>query len=56
MIKKFTLLKKDKVLIDKNEKFIPAKEFSTLLDAEELKTRVEEEIKQLKKTTEKKCK
>lgn len=56
MAKRFTLLKRDKVLIGKNEKFIPAKEFSTLLDAEELKDEVEEEIKQLKKTTEKKCK
>lgn len=56
MTKRFTLLEKDKVLISKNEKFIPAKEFSTLLDAEELKAKVEEEIKQLKKATEKKCK
>lgn len=56
MTKRFTLLQRDKILIGKNEKFIPAKEFSTLLDAEELKNRVEEEIKQLKKATEKKCK
>lgn len=56
MTKRFTLLKKDKVLINKNEKFIPAKEFSTLLDAEEIKNQVEQEIKQLKKATEKKCK
>lgn len=56
MTKRFTLLKKDKVLIGKNEKFIPAKEFAILLDAKELKTRVEQELKQLKTTTEKKCK
>lgn len=56
MAKRFTLLKNDKVLISRKEKFIPAKEFAVLLDAEELKSHVELEIKELKKKTEKKCK
>lgn len=56
MAKKFTLLKKDKILIGRKEKFIPAKEFAVLLDAEELKSHIELEIQQLKKKTEKKCK
>lgn len=56
MVKKFILLKENKILIDGNQKFIPAKEFAVLLDAKELRNRVELEIEQLKKNTEKKCK
>lgn len=56
MAKRFTLLKNDKVLISRKEKVIPAKEFAVLLDAEELKSHIEFEIKELKKKTEKKCK
>lgn len=56
MTKRFTLLKNDKVLLTGKEKVIPAKEFGILVDAEELKSRIEQEIKEVKKRSEKKCK
>lgn len=56
MTKRFTLLQNDKILLSRGDKVIPAKEFAVLLDAEELKSRVEAELKKLQKKTEQKCK
>lgn len=56
MIKRFTLLQNDKILLGRSNKVIPAKEFGVLLDAKELKGRIESELKELQKKTELKCK
>lgn len=56
MIKRFTLLQNDKILLGGSDKVIPAKEFAVLLDAKELKGRIESELKELQKKTELKCK
>lgn len=56
MIKRFTLLQNDKILLGGSDKVIPAKEFTVLLDAKELKDRIESELKELQKKTELKCK